>query len=411
MNDGEKILNELLDRYERSGHYMPGKQSNQRISLIMSTFPSYRENDPICQSVNKIVLALAEEGLVTYTWRKTYENWLLDRVYLNLDRVADVYARLGRMPLAEHAAQLQEIIDRWLTVVKTEWKKQFLLKERKQLGEKLRPTRLLPADPAEAENLLKVLAYTENGPELMRVISVNCFQDSKYLERNLVGKLTSIARAYEPELVHYRQSEDELLPQSVVLEQIGIITYPEIFEFCGQAKLLFSEGNVETGLFQKGFCLQSETVPYLKEIDLTGIQRMLFVENRTNYRALVRSEQDPESLIVYHGGFFSPRKKHFFELLASSVCPEACVLFWGDIDLGGFLMFSRLKREVFPQLRPYRMGAEECAVYADSGVRRSNVYLDTLLAYKQSGELDPAFIPAAEMILSTGATIEQEIML
>ena len=85
----------------------------------------------------------------------------------------------------------------------------------------------------------------------MRVISVNCFHDSKYLERNLLSSLSSIVRAYDPELTNYRTADEELLPQSAVLAQLGILTYPEIFEFCGGVQLIFAQSEQDTQPFRR----------------------------------------------------------------------------------------------------------------------------------------------------------------
>ena len=102
----------------------------------------------------------------------------------------------------------------------------------------------------------------------MRVISVNCFHDSKYLERNLLSSLSSIVRAYDPELTNYRTADEELLPQSAVLAQLGILTYPEIFEFCGGVQLIFAQSEQDTQPFRRGFCLQSENLDNLTKIVL-----------------------------------------------------------------------------------------------------------------------------------------------
>ena len=52
-----EILNLLLDRYERSGHYLPGKESNRRIMLNLSKgeIEGYRENDPDVTAINHAI--------------------------------------------------------------------------------------------------------------------------------------------------------------------------------------------------------------------------------------------------------------------------------------------------------------------------------------------------------------------
>ena len=413
MEHDEAILNLLLDRYERSGHCLPGKQSNKRIALSMrpKDYPAYKDNDPKAQEINSIVLAMADEGLVSYTWRKGYENWLLEKVYLELDCLPDVYARTGRVPLADTAEALCQLLQSVQIQIRSPWKRQFLADEATRLREKLRPSQLLPQDPAMAEAVLKVLVYTEQGPELMRVISTNCFRDSKYLERNLLSKLVSIARAYEPELIQYRAMEEDVLSQNEVLKQIGILTYPEIYEMHGCVTLILAGSEIDLRVFEGGFCLHSENIGLLSKIALGQTKTILFVENRTNYRRLVLNGGMNDTLIVYHGGFYSQTKRKLFQVLADHLSASTEVRFWGDIDLGGFLMFTRLKRDLFPCLIPYRMDQSEYEAYRAYGIVRNTAYLDSVRQRMADESFDPIFSSVAEAILKNGRTVEQEIML
>jgi len=410
MTHEDKILHLLLDRYERSGHCLPGKASNRRVGLSMTRgeYPGYRENDPDAEEVNQAVAVLASKGLVTPYWR--YEGWLLDRVCLNLDALDRAYAVIGRVSLAKTAETLLSLIGKAETLIQTPWKLRFLEEEMERLQSNLHPSRLLPEDTAQTEAILKVLQYTENGPELMRVISTGCFHDSKYLERYLLPSLVSITKAYEPEMITYRALGDEDLPRNVVLEQLGILVYPEIFEFCGDIRLIFPESAFSTGAFQNGFCLHSENLRTLIKAELAGIHTLFFVENRTNYRYLVLRGVPEKTLLIYHGGFYSPAKRRLFTMLYNSA-PSAKALFWGDIDLGGFLMFTRLKKNIFHSLIPWKMLLEDFEPYKEYGVERSQTYLDTLRAKLEEEQIDPIFSLTARAIIKERVTVEQEIML
>lgn len=413
MKHEDTILNLLLDRYERSGHCLPGKQSDKRVMLTMSSkaYPPYKDNSPETQNINAAVMELEAEGLVSFSWRKGYEGWLLDKAYLNLDRLSDAYARIRRTPLTQTAQALQQLILDAQSRITTPWKLAFLRDEYQRLSEKLHPSQLLPQDPAIAEAILRVLAYTEQGPDLIRIISTNCFRDSKYLEQHLDSKLVSIAKAYEPELMKHRAMEEDVLSKNEILKQIGILTYPEIFEMHGNVQLILNDSILPIGAFQHGFCLQSENAALLQRTQLDGIHRVLFVENRTNYRHMVMNGGFQDTLIVYHGGFYSQAKRRFFQLLADALPNGAAVQFWGDIDLGGFAMFTRLKRDLFPTLEPYRMGLDDYNAYRKHGLVRSSTYLETLAKQLTEGTFDPSFHPVAKAIIQNGQTVEQEIML
>jgi len=413
MTREEEILNLLLSRYERSGHCLPGKETKKRVMLNLSRgdLDCYRENDPSIADINSAIEILISEGIVSALWRKGYEGWLYGRVILNLDELDRAYARVCREPLSRMADTIYRVLCQAAPQLHTAWKLRFLEDESKLLLVNLRPSRLLPMNEALVWSIMKVLCYTENGPELMRVISASCFRDSKYLEQNILSHLISIAKVYEPELAAYRFLGDEHLTKNVVLEQIGILPYPEIIEFCGNILLSFKNTALNTGVFQNGFCIQSENLRFLTGVDISSIKKILFVENRTNYRhAVLRGVQD-DTLVIYHGGFYSPAKRRLFSLLSENMTYASQVVFWGDIDLGGFLMFTRLKREFFPNLTPWRMGIEDFEEYKDHGVKRPIDYVEMLRRKVDEEQFDSCFVPVAHAILKTGVTVEQEIML
>lgn len=413
MTREAELLNLLLDVYERSGHCLPGKESNRRVILRMGQggYADYRENDPSVEEANRAIQALENEGLLSAKWHTGYEGWLYDRVYLKLDMLEQAYAKVNREPLSQSADTLVHIVRQATTKIQTPWKLLFLEQEAERLEKSLRPSRFLPRDATQAKAVLSVLQYTERGPELMRVISANCFCDSKYLERNLLPQLTSITKAYEPDLIAYRALGEKVLTQNVILNQIGILTYPEILEFCGKAFLSFCATILDTQAFLNGFCLQSENLDLLNGINIFHINTLLFVENRTNYRHLVLQGVPEDTLIVYHGGFYSPVKRKLFSLLSGSTNPSINTLFWGDIDLGGFLMFTRLKKELFPNLIPWKMDLKDFEEYKSFGVKRSSAHLDSLRTKMEEEKFDPYFIPVAHAILAEGVTVEQEIMI
>ena len=413
MEQDAIILNLLLDRYERSGHCLPGRASNKRIMLNLSKgdIESYRENDPKVTEFNSAIETLAAESFITTTWRKGYEGWLYERIILNLDELDKAYVIAGREPLSKVAVGIDDILQQAKAQITTPWKLRFIEDECARLQEKLRTSRLLPADKTLVEAIMKVLQYAEDGPELMRVISANCFCDSKYLERCILSQLATIARAYEPELAAFQSLGDEHLSQNAVLEQIGILTYPEILEFCGNVRLVFPNAVIGTDAFRNGFCIQSENLNFLAKIEAANVKSLLFIENKTNYRHHILKGIGDDALVIHHGGFYSPAKRKLFCLLSESLGPGVEAFFWGDIDLGGFLMFSRLRKDIFPNLAPWRMGREDFEKYKAHGITRPSSYLELLRKKMEEEQFDPCFTPAAKAILEAGVTVEQEIML
>ena len=135
----------------------------------------------------------------------------------------------------------------------------------------------------------------------------------------------------------------------------------------------------------------------------------MFVENKTNYDEYLLSELEPDTLVVYHGGFLSPQKRKLLSKMRNAELKGTPIYFWADIDLGGFQMFARLQ-EVFPNVQPMRMSGEDVATHCHDGLRRPEKYLKQLEQALVERTF-PIFEDAIREILKHGVTIEQEIFL
>jgi Uncharacterized protein conserved in bacteria C-term(DUF2220). len=149
----------------------------------------------------------------------------------------------------------------------------------------------------------------------------------------------------------------------------------------------------------------------MEGVELPEIRTILLIENRTNYRAIVRQGIRSDLLVVYHGGFYSPVRRKLFRMLKKGAAQGTEVLFWGDIDLGGFLMFTRLKNDIFSDLVPWKMGLDDYNAYKDHGMPQSSAYLTSLKQRMEEKQFDDVFFAVAHAIATNGVTVEQEIML
>jgi hypothetical protein len=239
----------------------------------------------------------------------------------------------------------------------------------------------------------------------MRSLSVKCFNDSKYFEKHLKNKLVSIAKRYEPETINAALEE---VTEKEILNQIGIITAPEIFELCGRCSFKIENDNINIAAFKKGYCINSESTDAISEFYLDCIHRVLFVENRTNYRQLVTDGVAHDTLVIFHGGFYSPARGRFFEKIYSAASSNTEFLFWGDIDLGGFNMFARLRKHIIPKVMPYKMDCETFMSVIEKGISsHSDKYFENLRLCKCEDE----FQNVKELILKYKLTVEQESLI
>ena len=115
-----------------------------------------------------------------------------------------------------------------------------------------------------------------------------------------------------------------------------------------------------------------------------------------------------DTLYIYCHGFFSPKELRFLSDLRGVLPAGVKYLHWGDMDYGGIRIFQYIKRHLFPELIPYRMGARdfEEAIRMGAGIDLEEGTKEKL-ENMDAGELDGL----KQAILRTGKTVEQEMLL
>ena len=105
------------------------------------------------------------------------------------------------------------------------------------IEEKHKTNNLLPYQ--YANDILKVLKEIDSEKEILkRVLSINCFGDSKYFEKNIEHIIVRIIKTYLLENVEEFTDED-------VLIEVGISKYPEVLEFCGDLDVFIKDEKIE----------------------------------------------------------------------------------------------------------------------------------------------------------------------
>lgn len=238
--------------------------------------------------------------------------------------------------------------------------------------------------------------------------SSKCFSDTKYFERNIRDLFLRIARKYDNALA--LACEENNLGEKEQLAFLGIYARPEHYELAGNCLIRTHQGELD--LNAAGCCglaLPSTLIESIAEIEMSSIDCITFIENKTNYDEYIASEKQSGELVIYHGGFLSPQKRRLFTLIANGVDAKPNVRFWADIDKGGFQMFQQLQ-ELIPDLVPMRMSGEFVDKFHEHGLARSKEYLSALETDLKNGKY-LLFQDAIEKILSYGVTIEQEAFL
>ena len=334
---------------------------------------------------------------------------VLSTVILRLDRIMPCYAAAERVHPRVRAKQVTDAVRIGLDGVAVPWIAAWREDVCKSADEQMKVPAFCKKDDASLRDLLGALrGYAAlSGSITMRAFSSRCFSDTKYFERNVRDLFLTIARKYDTELA--LACDENKLGEREQLAFLGIYARPELYELAGNCTIQTSQGSICIGAAPYGLALPSTLVDFIMEIDLTAIRSITFIENKTNYDAYVMSEKQPEELVVYHGGFLSPKKKRLIASIAHAASETTKIRFWADIDTGGFRMFRHLQ-ELIPSLTPMRMSGKFVDSFHEHGLARSEAYLSSLRIDVENGKY-PLFRDAIERILNYGVTIEQETFL
>lgn len=408
------ILSHLLDKYERSKHLFQSCESGRGVMLKIGPgkkdFPEYDYEDAsVRDSWNTSAIHLEQKGLIQNEWVKNRP--VLSCIRLNLDRVMDCYQLIGRVHPKELAMQVASIVDERLANASTYW----IVAWRNQICSNAQSEYSIPSYCKNAlsplDDLLKALASYDamhGESTTMRAFSSKCYHDTKYFERNVRDLFLHIAQKNDVGLSQL--SAQESLGTREQLAYLGIYARPELYELAGDIVVHTENGSINfSAAVPYGLALPSTAVNHILSIDFTQIQKIVFIENKTNYDEYILSELAHGTLAVYHGGFLSPQKKKLFQKLGRAMQAKCAAFFWADIDLGGFQMFAQLQ-QLIPSLKPLRMSGSDVDKYHTNGLVRSESYLDGLKSALAHQEY-PLFTDAIQAILKYGVTIEQEVFL
>lgn len=412
MKIEELVLSRLLDRYEKSKHLLQPGVSSRRVMLRIDKkeLPEYNyENAQIRDEWNSIVNKLQDCNFVEAEWVKGRP--VLSAVVLNLESVIECYQAIGRTHPVVLAKMISEIISSQLSSISTDWIIAWRNDVCRQAQESARIPSYCKKDLTLLNQLLTAFVVYDNlhGEAItMRAFSSRCYQNTKTFEYEVRDVFLRIASGYLPELAD-ACDQDELSDRDK-LAYLGIYARPELYELSGDCAIQTALGNIDfSAAAPYGLALPSTLVEAINAIELSRIQTIVFIENKTNYDEFVLSEQREHDLVIYHGGFLSPQKRKFFYRIAECIPKTVSVYFWADIDLGGFRMFEGLQ-SIFPNVQPMRMSDKEVTTYYSNGLKRSMGYLTQVKDALDKGQFQ-MFRGAMNKILEYGVTIEQEVFL
>lgn len=404
MNYSENVIVALLKKYEKSGHF--SGSSNRRVFLgkgvNLPDTDSFDYPDFVAE-----MRELERMGFISIEWSR--KERMIDRISLNISNIDEAY-KYAKIPNKRTVINnVCSLISKSIERIPNGWIRQYLDEELDEISSKSKLSGLWSEDYVLISDVLKALEliYALNGKEISaRAASVSLYSNSKRFERCVKKHIVPIILKNHPLFAENDISETD---DRDALAQVGIILMPEVFEFCGNLKICYKNGIVDYSPIRSGSCISGNCLEEIVSVDLSKVDQILFIENKTNYSEFCLKNRDPRLLVIFHGGLYSPARGTFFKFISNAVGTQK-IFFWADIDLGGFNMFVRLKNNIFSALEPMNMDAEDFEKYKSMGLERSSDYLKKLSKLKDNREYS-MFFEVIDAIIETGVTVEQESFL
>jgi len=406
-----QILSQLLDWYESSPAYLRNEAPGQRRIMRLydngkTDFPAYDiENHILRKDINQAVLVLAELGIIGFEWMQGQREHIIARVWLISDRLHEAYSCANRQPKHVQADTVVLQLRKMSASLSEPWAIDWVQEQIESVTRKRAIGNSLPTDESELADLFRTIAALDKRSEaetLERVFSIHFFGDSKRFEHAVRTRLIRILKK------HFAQ-EDDMTDESV-LRLVGLTRAPEQFEFSGKLTLALPQGEIDFSLLPYGATITSEDVNAGELICNINTRRVMSIENKANYIDYVRKNQSDNELVIYHGGQYSPAKRIFFQKLCAALPKDCSIFHWGDIDFGGFSMLGRLRREIFCNVQPWRMGIPELEEYSQYCKGFEKNYAKKLSTLLTLPELDDC-ADCIKYMLRHAVRLEQEAML
>lgn len=163
---------------------------------------------------------------------------------------------------------------------------------------------------------------------LLRRVSAQFFGDTKRIE--------ALARP-----IAFLMGDVEGAEEEDVFARMGLVKHPQPMLLSGSSASLVRAGGKLVPLVRPYLGLRPDTIEGL-QLGSASVRCIMTIENLASFNEAAQAPTNPEDLLlIYVAGNPTPALLATYRRLLESARPS-CLLHWGDIDLGGFRIASRL---------------------------------------------------------------------
>lgn len=391
-NYKEIILNDLLDRYERSSYFKGRSIQKRKISIILhNIFPEYGRSDCFEETdlIEKIIHELFEKNYIKPGKINEFGN---REIILNLDdqTLDHIYKEMGRIKLKDSRQLFLEEINQ----LKGElFIQKFIsyIRDKSLQFQTLSPY-LENNSINDLRNVINILEKMLNQKEEIsfRKFSILALHDSKKLEKYKFKIFHIIHDFYDQSI------EDE----NEAFECFNIIKNPSYIYLKGNMIIQIRNQVIDLNELNNHFAIASENINELTILNIFA-KRVMTVENLTSFHDL---ELD-DTLIIYLGGYHNTLRRNFLLLIYEFLGNQVSYYHFGDIDAGGFYIYLNLVKKTDIPFQLYKMDIETLTKYREYTRELTQNDRSRLIKLKEIYQN-----PIIDYMLENNMKLEQEIV-
>lgn len=340
------ILNQLLDKYEKSKTFRGDNRVQQKFTVkVDAIFPDYKEHSNIegFEMINQAVEQLVRENIVRAKFNKAK---VCSQVTLNQSSLDGAYKKAARTSKKATNEDIINVLEKYRD--ENDILNSFVEKQLQRIKNN-NPVHFYNKDIGDFHNVLmavdEILKVEEETYE--RDFSVRVFKDSKAFEK------------IRPKVVNLLFEYGDFPEKDQVLETLNIVKNPTHVHFKGAGYMVLSGQTIDFSSFKSDIALSSSLLEDVESIKITG-KTVMTIENLTSFH----SAKKEGVFIVYLGGFHNKVRREFIKKIYKDN-PDISFCHFGDVDAGGFYILQHLKNKTGIDFKPYKMGIQTLKEYSD----------------------------------------------
>ena len=390
-NYREDILNNFIERYEKSSYYKGKSLKPQKSSIVLhERYPQYGQSryPEVLEKIEDVVLQLEKEDLIQFAKGSIEGNRKLIFVPTE-ERVSKIYQELDRTPLKEKRNQYLNCLKMY--ELDSFFKDFQIAMEEKVFNYESVSPYLKVYDQEDLKNVMKILQGMKNQEEEIsfRKFSEKVLGDTKKLEK------------YKNKIYHIIKDfyDDSIENIDDAFELFYIRKNPAYVYLKGSAILQINEQIIDLNEMNHYFVLPSSCIKGLK-IKRMDARQVMTVENLTSFHDISLKD----TFFVFTNGFHNHVIEAFLECVYDFLGERVSYLHFGDIDAGGFHIYESLIKKTQIPFQTYKMNVNMLKKYKAYTKPLTDNDRKRLLSFKDRHQ------EVIDYMLKHNVKLEQEII-